>query len=161
MSYNNISAKISLEDIAEIKNAIQTVKTKLPFLINLTPKERQKLRTMGAVRTSYVQDVHQASLSNSDSIPRGFDLEEYASDLKLYGDMREVLSVLLPQFEGIESTTMALSAELMKQTDQCYGHLQVEAEKSNNTALSETVKRIAAQLKQHRKTEKFNGDIEE
>ena len=44
----------------------------------------------------------------------------------------------------------------MKQTNQCYGHLKVEAKKNNNAALSETIKRIAVQLKQQRKTEKLN-----
>lgn len=156
MSYNNISASIPAEEKTEIANALQTVKSKLPFLINLTPKERQKMRTMGAVRTSYVQDVQQASVSNSSSLPRDFDLEEYGKDLQLYRDMREILNQLLPIFEGIESTTLALSAELMKQTDQCYAHLKVEAKKSNNAALSETIKRIAVQLKQQRKTEKLD-----
>ena len=156
MSYNNISSVISAEEKTEITNALQTIKSKLPFLINLTPKERQKLRTMGAVRTSYVQDVHHASVSHSGSLPQDFDLEEYGKDLQLYRDMREILSQLLPLFEGIESTTITLSAELMKQTNQCYGHLKVEAKKNNNAALSETIKRIAVQLKQQRKTEKLN-----
>ncbi len=152
MTNTNISESISPEEKAAIIADLESLKLKLPFLINLTPEERQKLRKMGAVRTSYVQDVYQASVSNKSALPQGFSLEEYGKDLQLYRDMEEIMSFMLPLFEGMESTIIALSSELMKQTDQCYGHLKVEAKKNGNQFLSETIKRIAAQLKQSRKS---------
>ena len=61
MSYQNISAVITAADKEAVQTAVQTIKAKLPFLVNLNPQERKRLRKMGAVRTAYVQDVYQAA----------------------------------------------------------------------------------------------------
>jgi hypothetical protein len=47
MPYENISATISDQAMAEIKGAIATIHAQLPFLINLTPDERRKRFKMG------------------------------------------------------------------------------------------------------------------
>src|ERR1051326_1810255 len=74
MSYSNISASLSAADKQAILQAVQTIKTKLPFLVNLNTEERQKLRKMGGGRTAYVQDVFSTASSNSAVIPQGFSL---------------------------------------------------------------------------------------
>lgn len=148
MSYQNISAAITAADKTAIQTAIQTIKTKLPFMVNLSQQERKRLRKMGAVRTSYVQDVYQAAANNSGVIPASINLTEYGKDVTLMKDMVDVMSWLLPVFDGIGNTFMALGNELMKQSDECYGYLKVAARKSSNQSLNQTVKEIADQLKQ-------------
>jgi len=120
----------------------------LPFLVNLNPQERKRLRKMGAVRTAYVQDVYQAAANNSGVIPSGFNLAEFGKDVQLMKDMNDILSWLLPVYDGIENTNMAIGSELMKQSDECYGYLKVAAKKSSNQSLNQTVKQISKQLKQ-------------
>jgi hypothetical protein len=124
----------------------------LPFLINLSVDERKKLRKMGPGRTSYVQDIFQAATNNSGAIPQRFSMSEFGKDLQLYRDLSDILSLMEPLFESMESTSMALSAELMKQADECYGYLKVAAQKSTNQSLNATLKRISDQLKQSPKT---------
>jgi hypothetical protein len=148
MSYSNISAAIVAADKTAVQTAIQTIKSKMPFLINLSIDERKKLRKMASVRTSYVQDVYQASVGNSGAIPQGINLVEYGKDLQLYRDLSDIMSWFAPLYESIESTSMALGSELMKQSDECYGHLKVAAKKSTNQSLNTTVSKIASQLKQ-------------
>jgi hypothetical protein len=157
MAYSNISAVITAEDKAAVQAAIQTLKAKLPFLVNLNPQERIKLRKMGAVRTSYVQDVYQAAVNNTGVIPSDINLTEYGKDVALLKDMEDILSWLLPVTEGIEITTMAIGSELMKQSDACYGYLKVAAKKSTNQALGETVKKITDQLKHVKNQSKGNN----
>nr|VFJ70933.1 MAG: hypothetical protein BECKFW1821C_GA0114237_102524 [Candidatus Kentron sp. FW] len=41
MSYQDIDAALSPADVKAIKAAIDTIEQKLPFLVNLTPKERK------------------------------------------------------------------------------------------------------------------------
>lgn len=148
MAYQNISAVISAADKTAVQTAIQTIKAKLPFLVNLNPQERKKLRKMGPVHTSYVQDVYQAVVNNSIVIPGSINLAEYGKDVALMKDITDILSWLLPVFDGIENTSVALGNELMKQSDECYGYLKVAAKKSSNQSLNQTVKQIADQLKQ-------------
>lgn len=148
MSYQNISAVLTAADKTAIQAAVQTIKTKLPFLVNLNSQERKRLRKMGAVHTSYVQDVYQAAANNSGVIPASINLAEYGKDVALMKDIVDILSWLLPVFDSIENTSMALGNELMKQSDECYGYLKVAAKKSSNQSLNQTVKEIADQLKQ-------------
>jgi hypothetical protein len=145
---SNISASLSLDDKNAILQAVKLIKEKLPFLINLNQEDRQKLRKMGDIRTSYVQDVYQVATANPSSIPSGFSLEEYGKDVELKKAIAEIQTVLSPVCEGLNDTEMALGAELMKQSDECYGYLKVVAKKSSNQNLNDTVKKIADHMKQ-------------
>ena len=148
MSYSNISASLSAADKQAILQAIQTIKSKLPFLINLNEQERKKLRKMGSVRTSYVQDVYNASSGNAGAIPSGFSMVEFGKDVQLNKDLADILIALGPLDEGVKDTVMALGSELMHQSDECYGYLKVSSKKSSSQNLNEAVKRISFQLKQ-------------
>jgi len=147
MSYQNISASILAADKTAIQTALQTIKAKMPFLIALNPTERKKLRKMGAGRTAYVQDVYNAASNNSASIPAGLSLTEFAKDVQLMKDMTDIIGWLMPVYDAIQDTDLALGSELMKQADEAYGYLKNAAKKSSSQALSTTVKQISDQLK--------------
>jgi hypothetical protein len=153
MSYSNISATLSAADKQAILQAVQTIKTKLPFLINLNEQERKNLRKMGVVRTAYVQDVYSASSGNPTVIPSAFSLAEFAKDVALNKELSDIFTALGPVAEGVKDTMMALGNELMRQSDECYGYLKVLAKKSSNQNLTDVVKKIANQLKQGSHTE--------
>ena len=153
MSYQNISASIVAADKTAVITALQTIKTKLPFLINLTIADRKKLRKMGSVRTSYVQDVYTAATNNASAIPSGFSLTEYGKDATLLKDLTDIQALLQPLFEGLEDTQMALGSELMKQSDECYGYLKVAAKKSSSQNLTMAIKSISDQLKHAKKAD--------
>lgn len=136
MPQSKISAALTATDKQAIITAIQTIKTKLPFLVNLNDVERKKLRKMGAVRTGYVQEVFYASSANTTSLPSGFDMVEYNKDFNIHKELREIHSLLGPVAEGIGNTLMAAGSDLMLQSDECYGHLKVAAKKSPNQSLT-------------------------
>jgi hypothetical protein len=147
MSYQNISASIAAADKTTVQSSIQTIKGKLPFLIAITPAERKKLRKMGSVRTAYVQDVYIAAANNTGAIPPALSMTEYGKDVQLMKDLTDIVSWLLPVYEGIQDTCLALGNELMKQSDEAYGYLKNAAKKNSSQALSMTVKQISDQLK--------------
>lgn len=147
MSYQNISSSITAADKQAVQAAIQTIRTKLPFLIVLAMTERKRLRKMGPAGVPYVQDVYNAAVSNPGAITTGFSLTEYGKDLQLFKDLTEIISWLTPIYEGIDDTHLALGNELMKQSDECYGYLKVASKKSSNQSLKDTVAVIASLLK--------------
>nr|VFK78188.1 MAG: hypothetical protein BECKSD772D_GA0070982_100859 [Candidatus Kentron sp. SD] len=55
MPYQNIEASLSPEDIKAIKDAFALIQEKLPFLINLTPKERRSLFKTGVDSVSFIE----------------------------------------------------------------------------------------------------------
>ena len=147
MSYQNISANLLAADKTTVQTSIQTIKAKLFFLISLNAEERKKLRKMGARRLAYVQDVYNAAVNNSGAIPSGFNVSEYAKDVQLMKDLTDIISWLMPVYEAIQDTDLALGNELMKQSDEAYGYLKNAAKKNSSQALTTTVKQISDQLK--------------
>jgi hypothetical protein len=152
MSYQNISASLSAADKQTILEAVQNIKSKLPFLVNLNEASRKNLRKMGNVRYSYVSDVYNAVAGNPGTIPVGFSVNEYGKDVVLHKDLVDILTALNTVVEGLHDTEIALGAELMQQSDECYGYLKVVAKKSSNQNLNSVVKDIAEHLKRKSKT---------
>nr|VFJ60003.1 MAG: hypothetical protein BECKFW1821B_GA0114236_105310 [Candidatus Kentron sp. FW] len=61
MPYQNIDATLSPADIKAIKAAVDTIEQKLPFLVNLTPKERKALFKAGPDSVSFLQNALDAA----------------------------------------------------------------------------------------------------
>nr|VFK21492.1 MAG: hypothetical protein BECKLPF1236A_GA0070988_1030511 [Candidatus Kentron sp. LPFa]VFK34973.1 MAG: hypothetical protein BECKLPF1236C_GA0070990_1031711 [Candidatus Kentron sp. LPFa] len=61
MPYQNIDASLSPADIKAIKATFDTVLQKMPFLINLTPKERKSMFKAGPDSVSFVQNALNAA----------------------------------------------------------------------------------------------------
>jgi len=148
MSYQNLSVTITSQQKAEIIEKIAAVKAALPFLINLTPDERQALRKVAEKRQGYVNDVMIAVKANPTMIPPVINTEEYFKDALLYNDMAEIMAHLKTLYEGINDTYMAAGNEAISVTDQCYGILKQAAK--GNAALSSTVQELAKHFKSQR-----------
>ena len=83
MPYENISATVSDQAMAEIKGAIATIHAQLPFLINLTPDERRKRFKMGDKSLAFVRNSVTATQNNPDIVPGKFDIAEFNRDYQL------------------------------------------------------------------------------
>ena len=151
MSNGKISGVINSDSKVKIKTNIDGVKVELPFLISLTKDERKKLRKIGPGRIGYVNEVNTASNANSSALAGGFKLDDYNSKLALYKALTEIYSWATPLKDSLESTLMALGAELMKESDEAYGYLKIAAAKDNNQNLNSTIDKIMGILKQARK----------
>lgn len=158
MGYSDINAPITPEDKGIIEGSIQTMKTKMPFTVNLSAEERKRLRKLGANRLSYATGLNLAANAHPKSLPGSFDLGDYNTKMKSYEDLREIYLLAQPWFEGLENTLMAIGSEIMTLSDSVYGHLKVEAKKSKNQNLNAVVKETADQLKQHKKSLKAQKD---
>ena len=74
MAYQNISAELTAANKTSIKNALDSIKGTLDFLINLTPKERKTLFKMGPKSVGYVQLALTVPQENPGIIPSGFTI---------------------------------------------------------------------------------------
>lgn len=154
MANYNISGSLTPESKTKIKESLESIKTELPFTVSLTNDERQKLRKIGPHRIGYVTEVNLASNANQSALAKGFQLDEYNSDIALFNNLAEIRSLLRPLYDAIDNTLMALGSEVMAQSDRAYDYLKVAAKKDKNENLNTTVKKIAAILKQTKKDDK-------
>ena len=81
MPYQNIDASLSPADIKAIKAAFETVLQKIPFLINLTPKERKSMFKAGPDSVSFVQNALNAAQDHPDILPATFKTGEFKNDV--------------------------------------------------------------------------------
>jgi hypothetical protein len=113
---NYISASLTTTNKNDIKSHAEAIKLICTFLVNLTPKDRQKIFKMGLKSEGFVTGALSALKSNPAAVPSTFSLSEFEKDFQLYKDLRDVLYQLLPLVEGVEDTLLLLGGELMKQS---------------------------------------------
>jgi hypothetical protein len=91
--------------------AIATIKTKLPFLIDLSPEERRALPKTGDKINSFVAKALEVAQQNGDFLPRSFDVDEFATDMALYEDLRSIALALSPLNELVDDTMLEVGSE--------------------------------------------------
>ena len=130
MSYQNIAATLSPQDIQEIKAALQTVQKKLPFLITLSTEERRKLVKMGYKSLAFVNNSITAAQSNREILPATFDVEELVQDYQLAAALTELLISMQQLTEQIDDTLMAVGSEAMTSSLTVYDYVKTASKKT-------------------------------
>jgi ABC-type molybdate transport system substrate-binding protein len=147
MNLPNVNFALPAADKTTVQTSLQTVKGKLPFLINLNPEQRKSARKMGAKRRSYVNDVFSLATSNPSAMPSGFDMAAFTKNHQLWQDVYDIIEWISPIWEGLNDTETDLGNEIIQQADEAYGHLKISAKKNPTTPISIQIKNISDQLK--------------
>ncbi|MEH2347040.1 MAG: hypothetical protein V7K55_03390 [Nostoc sp.] len=130
MSYQNIAATLSPQDIQEIKAALQTVQQKMPFLITLSTEERRKLLKMGDKSLAFVNNSVTAAQSNREILPATFDVEELVRDYQLATALTELLISVQQLAEQVDDTLMAVGSEAMTSSLTVYNYVKTASKKT-------------------------------
>ena len=111
MAENRVSAQLSKEDQAAVLAAIDTIRQKLPFLIDLTPEERRNLPKMGDKSRAFVSQALEVATQNSSFLPRSFDVEEMRRDVELAAALEPITTALTQLQELVDDTYTAVGSE--------------------------------------------------
>lgn len=130
MSYQNISATISAADLQTIKDAFATILEKLPFLVTLSPAERQAAYKTGPDRVSFVINTLAAVQSNPDIFPASFDAAEFQKDVDLFTILTDLCTLASQLFSQLDDTRLAVGTETMGGARQAYRYIKEAAEKT-------------------------------
>ena len=130
MTYQNITASLSAEDVKEIKAAMATIQAKLPFLVTLSVEERRKLFKMGDKSLAFVNNSLTAAQSNRDILPASFNVEEFVRDYQLAVTLTEVLMGLQQLTEQVDDTLLAVGSEAMSSSLTVYDYVKTAAKKT-------------------------------
>jgi hypothetical protein len=102
---NYISGVLSDADKQTVMTALDAIQAKLTFLKDMTPEERRLLPKMGDKSRAFVQKCLEVAKQNPGVLPRNFDMDEYARDVKLAMDLSE-LGLRLQRLNEMLSDTM-------------------------------------------------------
>ena len=111
MPENRVSASLGEAERQAVFAAIQTIRQKLPFLIDLTPEERRSLPRFGDKSRGFVEQALQVAEQNPDILPRTFDVGEMRNDVELFSALSTVHAAISQLNELVEDTLMAVGSE--------------------------------------------------
>ncbi len=152
MSYQNISIDLTQADVDAVKTAINTINSKLPFLITIDGQERLELVKLGAKSVDFVQDAS-AAVDNFPAImPPSFDVAEYGKDSSLFKSLSEIKLLLDSLSEKVTNTYMAVGSEAMVASLEVYAYVQTAAPRTPG------LQSVAEKLKERfKKTKKLKA----
>jgi hypothetical protein len=111
MTENRVSATLSEADQQAVLAAIETIRQKLSFLIDLTPEQRRSLPKMGDKSRAFVSKALAIAQQNSNFLPRSFSVEEMASDVALLESLLPILVSLTRLQEQLQDTYTEVGSE--------------------------------------------------
>lgn len=111
MPANRVSAQLGEADRQAVLAAIETIRQRLPFLVDLTPEERRTLPRMGEKSRGFVEQALLVAEQNPDILPRSFDVGEMRNDVALLSALSPTLHALSQLNELVDDTVMAVGSE--------------------------------------------------
>ncbi len=110
--------------------AVSTIKSKLPFLVDLTAEERKALPKMGDKSQAFVTKALEVATQNPDFLPRAFDLDEMRRDVELFEKMYPIVVALSQLQELVDDTAMAAGSEAYAAALQVYHYAKASGQGS-------------------------------
>lgn len=110
---NRISASITAQDVTDINAAIQTIRTKLPFLIGISNQERREMAKLGDKSMGFDEKCAAYMVSNPEFLPGFVVPAEVNKDRELRDLMLEFFPNLQTLCESVDDTLMVVNSELM------------------------------------------------
>ena len=111
MNTNRVSATLSNADQEAVLAAIETIRQKPPFLIDLTTSERVAMTKLGDRSQAFVKKALEVALQNRGRLPVSFDLEEMRRDAQLFENLAAIRLALDKLCNLVDDTTMQAGAE--------------------------------------------------
>lgn len=108
---NRVSMVIGDDDRNQILQAIQVIKSKLPYLITLSDEERQNIPKMGDKTVSFVNKCYEYAQQNPGIVPRFLDLEEFKKDTEVVKQLFQIYAPLQKLVEELDDTMMMAGSE--------------------------------------------------
>ena len=109
---NLVSADLTTQAVTAINAAVETIRTNLPFLINLTPSQRQTLAHASEAGQGVIQDSLTFVAQHPEAMPGTFDSAEFAKDGALLSVYAPVAAAIATLAEDVDDTMIALQSDL-------------------------------------------------
>lgn len=108
---NRIDVTVTPAAIATIDAHLTDLRTKLPFLIDLSVDERRSLPKMGDKSRAFVQRTLELAQADDSFLPRKFDVSLFAKDLALWNALEPIRQKLATLLELVEDTQTLAGSE--------------------------------------------------
>jgi hypothetical protein len=109
---NRISADITAAVKTQILTKVQEIRDLLPFMVNLTPEDKQSIPSIRTARAGMIEIFLPQMTANPSLVPTYVNMTNLASDRKLYGDLQDIASAVGVLFEGLTETQLVAGSDM-------------------------------------------------
>jgi hypothetical protein len=109
---NSVSIEIPASEMDKVLDALKTIDAVLkPYLVALTPTERQTLPKMSDKTTPFVEKCLEYAQTNPQFAPSYMNVGELLIDMKAISDLTKILRPIEQLNENLNDTTMLSGSE--------------------------------------------------
>ena len=109
---NVVSIQIPASDLAEVIAKLNDINSLLkPYLVALTPEQRQQVPKMSDKTQPFVEKVMDYAKSNPEFAPFYMNVGELGIDMKAVHDLTAILQIVRPLCDNLNDTEMMSGSE--------------------------------------------------
>ena len=139
-----IDVTLTPEAQQQIQEAFNTIRSQMPFLLTLTPTQRQQLPKMGDKSRAFVRKALSVAQQNPDILPRSFDPGELERDVELFEAVYPLMLATAQLLEMLDDTLMAVGSEAYVAALKVYNYTKVSGQVDGlDAAIEEMSERFA------------------
>jgi len=121
-SQNLVSAALAAQAVTNITTAVATIRTNLPFLLNLNDAQRKSLRNTTEASQGIAQATINFVVQHSEALPGTFNLVEFNKDAALLAPFQQVASLIASLNTDTDDTLRALHSDIYSETLDVYAY---------------------------------------
>lgn len=149
-SDNRISVTLDPAVKTQIITKLNEIRALLPFLVNLTPEEKQRLPRMGPERQAMDADFQSEMAAHPELIPSFVNLAELQKDRALRTDLGDLATLFKGLCESLDDTRALASGDILLAYLAFYSNAQLAA-KRNHPGADTTVDRLSVHFQRTRR----------
>lgn len=150
MPYQNLSFTLAGADQALIIQKLDEIKALLPFLVNLTAKEKVSAMRLGPKSDKFIIDTLFTLENNPQYAPSFLNGAEFSKDLEAYIELVAIEFKLKSLMESVTDTRKAVLNELMPPSLAIYANVK-KAAKANVPGSDASLNLLKPYFKKERK----------
>ena len=122
---NLVSGTLLPSDRDDILHKVSEIRSRLGFLVHLTPEEVKGLFKVGNGYQPLLEKAYSVFESHSEILPGTFDKEEFRRDVELLHALKPVHEQVAQLSDALNDTMTALSSDVMTASLEVYGAMKL------------------------------------
>jgi len=124
-SQNLVSAALTAQAVTNITTAVATIRTNLPFLLNLNDAQRKELRNITEASQGIAQVTINFVAQHAEALTGTFNVAEFNKDAALLAPFQPVASLIANLNTDVQDTLRALHSDIYAETLDVYAAAKV------------------------------------
>ncbi len=129
MEQNLVNAELTISDAAEINTALESIHSKMPFLISLSAQDRVSILKLGDGMRPVVEISANVITEHPEIMPGTFNCEDFKKDFNLMKALEPLSQKLQLLKQAVDDTILAAGSDSLSQALEVYSEVKNHKDK--------------------------------